>query len=84
MSHVLLWQPSEFAYLIVMILFYYFQKINMMMMMARGSRPMDLLASCSHECVCVISDHLKHDTLTVHTFQQKVMSTVKADCAPLT
>ena len=32
-SHVLLWQPSECAYLIVMILFCYFRKINMMMMM---------------------------------------------------
>jgi len=31
-SRVLLWQPSECAHLIVMILFCYFRKINMMMM----------------------------------------------------
>ena len=31
-SHVLLWQPSECSYLTVMILFCYFRKINMMMM----------------------------------------------------
>jgi len=31
----------------------------------------------------IISDHLKHDTSVVHTFQQKVMPTVKAACPHL-
>jgi len=33
--------------------------------------------------VCIISDHLKHDTSVVHAFQKKVIPTVKAACALL-
>ena len=33
--------------------------------------------------VCVISDHMKHDTSVFHTFQQKIMPTVQAACPHL-
>jgi hypothetical protein len=37
-----------------------------------------------HSCMCVVSDHLQHDTVVVHRFQQDVLHYMKLLCPNLT